>query len=334
MSTLSAPQHEYRDYAALLDDYYERGWTDGLPVVPPTPEMVAEFLAVVGLAPDVVVGAVPTRAVVVTAEHVAINAVMAGCRSDYMPVVLAAVRAHLSEKGNCHSVTGTLSGAAQAVVINGPARLRLDVNCKAGCFGPGWRANATIGRALRLVIRNVCRAVPNFLDRATYSTPARYSFCFGEDEEGSSPWVPMSVERGIPAGTSAVTVHSVMTMSSALDLTSRTPEGVLDSVAAHIRTRGVATDEWLGIDNTVMLVMGPEHRRFLVDAGWSKDDAAQLPLPAAEGGGTPGPHREAGGHPDRRRRGAGHVRDLGALPPPGVGHHRTGRPRTRGITRR
>jgi len=287
VSTLSAPQHEYRDYAELLDDYYERGWTDGLPVVPPTPDLVAGFLAAAELEPDTVLGAVPTRSVVVTAEHVAINAVMAGCRAEYMPVVVAAVRAHLDEKGNCHSVTGTLSGASQAVVINGPARLRLDVNCTAGCFGPGWRANATIGRALRLVVRNVCRAIPNFLDRATYSTPARYSFCFGEDEEGSAPWLPMSVERGIPEGTSAVTVHSVMTMGSALDLTSRTPEGVLDSIAAHIRTRGVATDEWLGIDNTVMLVMGPEHRRFLVDAGWSKDDARAYLFPKLKEGERP-----------------------------------------------
>ena len=287
VSTLHAPRHEYHDYSELLDDYYARGWTDGLPVVPPTPALVDEFLAVAGLTPEVVIGEVPTRAVVVTAEHVAINAVMAGCRSDYMPVVVAAVRAHLREKGNCHSVTGTLSGAAQAVVINGPARMQLDVNCTAGCFGPGWRANATIGRALRLVIRNVCRAIPNFLDRATYSTPARYSFCFGEDEEGASPWVPMSVERGIAAGTSAVTVHSVMTMSSALDLTSRTPEGVLDSVAAHIRTRGVATDAWLGDDNTVMLVMGPEHRRFLLDEGWSKDDARAYLFPRLVDGEQP-----------------------------------------------
>jgi hypothetical protein len=271
VSTLHAPRHEYRDYSELLDDYYARGWTDGLPVVPPTPALVDEFLAVAELAPEVVIGEVPTRSVVVTAEHVAINAVMAGCRSDYMPVVVAAVRAHLSEKGNCHSVTGTLSGAAQAVVVNGPARLRLDVNSKAGCFGPGWRANATIGRALRLVIRNVCRAIPNFL----------------EDEEGSSPWVPMSVERGIAEGVSAVTVHSVMTMSSAVDLTSRAPEGILDSVAAHIRTRGVATDEWLGIDNTVMLVMGPEHRRFLVDAGWSKDDARNYLFPLLKEGERP-----------------------------------------------
>ena len=201
-------------------------------MVPPTPELVAEFLAAAELDPDVVIGAVPTREVTVTAEHVAINAVMAGCRREYMPVVIAAVRAHLNEKGNCHSTTGTLSGAAQVVIVNGPARTRLDVNCTAGCFGPGWRANATIGRALRLVIRNVCRSIPNFLDRGSFSTPARYSFCFGEDEEGS-PWIPMSVERGVPEGTSAVTVASVMTMASALDLASRTPEGILDTIMPH-----------------------------------------------------------------------------------------------------
>jgi len=101
MTTLHAPRHEYLDYAELLDDYYARGWTDGLPVVPPTPELVTEFLAVAALEPDTVLGGVPTREVVVTAEHVAINAVMAGCRAEYMPVVVAAVRAHLSEKGNC-----------------------------------------------------------------------------------------------------------------------------------------------------------------------------------------------------------------------------------------
>ena len=272
MSTLSAPRHEYTDYAALLDDYHDRGWTDGLPVVPPTPELVERFLDAGRLAPDTVLGEVPTREVVVTAEHAAINAVMAGCRAEYMPVVAAAVRAHLHEKGNCHSTTGTLSGAAQVVIVNGPARLALDVNCGLGCFGPGWRANATIGRALRLVIRNVCRAVPGFLDRGSFSMPARYSFCFGEDEE-ASPWVPLSQERGIPEGTSAVTVASMMSMASAVDLTSRTPEGICDSVVRLIRQKGVATDDWLGEGSNVVVVMGAEHRRFLVEAGWSKDDA-------------------------------------------------------------
>jgi hypothetical protein len=292
MTKLQAEQHAYDDYASLVDDYHARGWTDGLPVIPPTPELVADFLAAAGLEPDEVLGTVPTREVTVTAEHAAINAVMAGCRRDYMPVVVAAVRAHLREKGNCHSTTGTLSGAMQVVIVNGPARTALDINCTAGCFGPGWRANATIGRALRLVIRNVCRAIPNFLDRGSFSTPARYSFCFGEDEEGS-PWVPLSIERGIPAGTSAVTVHSAMTMGAATDFTSKTPEGVLDSIARAIRARGTASDRWLGDETNVVLVVGPEHRRYFIEAEWSKADAraylwSRLQEPAKPGEGRVG----------------------------------------------
>lgn len=279
VAALRASRREYDGYGDLLEDYFAQGWTDGLPVVPPTPALVEGFLAAAQLAPETVIGEVPTREVTVTAEHVAINAVMAGCRADYLPVVVAAVRAHLSEKGNCHSTTGTLSGAAQVVIVNGPARQALDINCTAGCFGPGWRANATVGRALRLVIRNVCRAIPNFLDRATFSTPARYSFCFGEDEEGSD-WLPMSVERGIPAGTSAVTVASMMTMGAATDFASRTPEGVAASIAKAIRQRGTAGDVWLGDDTNVVVVIGPEHRRYFVEAGWSKADvrAALWPL--------------------------------------------------------
>jgi hypothetical protein len=271
VTALQAERHTYIDYYELQEDYFNRGWTDGLPIVPPTPELVEQFLDAAGLAPETVLGAVPTREVVVTAEHVAINAVMAGCRPDYMPVVVAAVRAHLHEKGNCHSTTGTLSGAAQVVIVNGPVRTELDINGKSGCFGPGWRANATIGRALRLVIRNVCRAVPNFLDRATFSTPFRYSFCFGEDEEGTK-WNPMHVERGFEPGSSAVTVASAMYVLPANNQNARKPEDVLDVIVEAMRRQGSSGDKWLGEDNSIVLVMGPEHRRFFDDEGWSKAD--------------------------------------------------------------
>jgi hypothetical protein len=290
MVTINAPRQQYADEADLLADYYAKGWTDGLPIVAPTPERVESFLGASGLDPATVLGEVPTRQVVVTAEQVAINTVMAGGLPEYMPVVVAAVRAHLREKGNCHSTTGTLSGAAQAVIVSGPARGALDINCLAGCFGPGWRANATIGRALRLVIRNACRAIPNFLDRASFSTPARYSFCFGEDEEGSD-WLPLSVERGVPPGTSAVTVASAMTVIPATDFVSRTPEGVVASIANAIRLRGTASDVWLGDNTSVVVVIGPEHRRYFTETGWSKADvrAALWPLlmaPSNPGEGT------------------------------------------------
>lgn len=271
VSQVKAERHEYDSYDALLEDYYERGWTDGLPVVPPTPEKVASFLSAAGLAPGDVLGEVPTREVVVTAEHAAINAVMAGCRAEYMPAVVAACRAHLHEKGNCHSTTGTLSGAAQAVILNGPVRREIGVECGAGCFGPGFRANATIGRALRLVIRNVCRAIPGVLDRASFSTPARYQFCFGENEEESA-WTPLHVERGFAPEDSTVTVASVMSMLSATDFASRDPEGICSSILGVVLTKFVATDRWLGDGTNLVLVVGPEHQRFFDRAGWSKDD--------------------------------------------------------------
>ena len=270
-SVLQADRREYGSYDELLEDYFERGWTDGLPIVAPTPEKVAAFLAAAGLDAADVVGEVPTREVVVTAEQAAANAVMAGCRPEYMPAVVAALRAHLHEMGNCHSTTGTLSGAAQAVILNGPVRSELGVACGAACFGPGFRPNATIGRALRLVIRNVCRAIPGVLDRASFSTPARYQFCFGEDEEDSS-WRPMHVERGFAPEDSTVTVASVMNMVSAVDFHSRTPEGICDSILGVILSRFVATDRWLGDGTNLVLVVGPEHRRFFDRAGWSKDD--------------------------------------------------------------
>ena len=180
--------------------------------------------AYAGLAPDVVLGEVPTREVVVTAEHAAINAVMAGCKVEYFPAVVAAVRAHLDPMGNCHSTTGTLSGAAQVVVINGPIRNEIGVHSYSGCFGPGFRANATIGRALRLVIRNVCRAIPGFLDRASFSWPLRYSFCFGENEEASN-WTPLHVQRGYRPDQSTATVFSIMKFAPSAICIAAPPRG-------------------------------------------------------------------------------------------------------------
>jgi hypothetical protein len=167
--TFTSERHSFEDYDDAAEAFFERGFTDGLPVVTPTPEKVQATLDAGALAPDTELGTLPTRNVVVTAEKVAINAVMAGCKPEYFPVVVAAVRSLLQPKANAHSTTATLAGAAHAVVVNGPARLALEIECGQACFGPGFRANATIGRALRLVIRNVCRTVPGVLDRASFS---------------------------------------------------------------------------------------------------------------------------------------------------------------------
>jgi hypothetical protein len=171
-----------------------------------------------------------------------------------------------------------LSGAIQVVIVNGPVRNELGIACGAGCFGPGFRPNATIGRALRLVIRNVCRAIPGFLDRASFSSPMRYSFCFGENEEASD-WVPLHVQRGYRPEQSTATVHSMMRFVAASDFTSRTPEGVLESISSELRYHGIGGDRWLGENHNVVLVLGTEHQRYFLDEGWSKADMQEYLWP-------------------------------------------------------
>lgn len=273
----AAATYEYADEAAAVEDYFRQGFTDGLPVVPPTPERVRAMLDAAGLDGAEVVGEVPTRDVVVTAEVVAVNAVMAGCLPAYFPLVVAAVRAHLRPMGNAHGTTATLAGAAQAVIVNGPVRHELGIESGQGCFGPGFRANATIGRALRLVVRNACHSVPGVLDRATFSWPLRYSFCFAEDEEAPG-WEPWHVQRGFAPDDSVVTVHSVWEFVHTIEHDT-TPEGIVDSIVTVARQRGMGHDRWCGDDRGVVLVVGLEHQQRLVAAGWSKSDVQQHAWP-------------------------------------------------------
>ncbi len=276
-SPLESSTYGYDDDAAAIEDFFERGFTDGLPVIPPTPARVEAMLAAGGVAPDAVLGEVPTRNVVVTAEKIAINAVMAGCKPEYFPAVVATVRAFLQPKANAHSTTATLAGAAHAVMINGPVRKEIDVECGQASFGPGFRANATIGRALRLVIRNVCRTVPGVLDRATWSWPLRYSFCFGEDEERSD-WTPLHVQLGYAPDDSVVTVQSVMRMTPITEFAPEAKE-IADAFWQIARVDGLGRDEWAGDDRSVVLVIGLEHQRRFVDDGWSKEQLAEYLYP-------------------------------------------------------
>ena len=271
--TFSSSQHSFDTFEDALEGQFDLGVTDGLPVIPPTPERVQAMLDAAGLAPDAVLGEVPTRDVVVTAEKVAINAVMAGCRPEYAPVVIAAVRAFLQPKANAHSTTATLAGAAHAVIVNGPVRHELGVHGGQAAFGPGFRANATIGRALRLVIRNVCRTVPGVLDRASFSWPLRYSFCFAEDEEATA-WTPLHVKLGYDRDDSVVTVQSVMRLFQVTEFAPE-PEAILTTAYEIARHMGLQRDEWAGDGRSVVLVIGPEHYRRLVDDGWTKESIAE-----------------------------------------------------------
>jgi hypothetical protein len=245
---------------------FARGWTDGLPVVAPTVERVARMLTGTTRAPDEIVAVIPPDLVDCTVEKVAVNAVLAGCRPEYLPVVLAAVEAACTDEFNAHGLLATTWFSGPLVVVNGPIARAIGMNSGGNALGQGNRANATIGRALQLVIRNVGGGRPGEVDRATLGNPGKYTFCFAEDEAGS-PWEPLSVERGIAPGTSAVTLFAAEGVRGVVDQLSRAPESLARSFAACLRT--VAHPK-LPMVWDAILVVSPEHGRVFREAGWSK----------------------------------------------------------------
>jgi hypothetical protein len=260
----------FDDYDSYFDDVVARGGTDGLPVAPPTKALVKASLEAAGLESTDVLGEIPTREVVLDAERVAINAVMAGCLPEYFPVVAAGARAWCHPLANGHGTTATLSGSSHPVIVNGPIARRLGFSSGAGCMGPGFRPNATVGRALRLMMRNMAWAIPGFSDRAAFSHPARYSFCLGEDEEATS-WNPLHVERGFEADEDVVTVASntdIFTFASDVE----NPEELLDGLASLARARPIHVDFFVGEWRSVVILVGEQHRQALERNGWSKED--------------------------------------------------------------
>jgi len=217
-------------------------------------------------AADEVVAAVPPDYAECTVEKVAINAVMAGCLPEYLPVVLAAVEAVCTDAFNIHGVLATTYFVGPMIIVNGPVARAIGMNSGTNALGQGTRANATIGRALQLVIRNVGGGRPGEVDRATFGQPGKYTFCFAEDEAGS-PWEPLSVERGLPPGASAVTVFAAEGPRGVFDQRSRTPESLARSYAACLRT--VAHPKFVG-DYDAVIVVSPEHGRVFRKGGWSK----------------------------------------------------------------
>jgi hypothetical protein len=248
----------FASYQAFLESFEVNDWGDGLPVVPPTPEKVARFLDRAGLAAADDLG----LRVPLSAEQIAIVAVLAGCQAEHLPVVIAAVRAHFSR-----SECAGLGGPALCVIVNGPVRKALDIRCGPQCFGPGFPSNASIGRALDLVVRQA--EGPPGGEAGAFSTPDAYSFCFGEDEE-NGPWEPLHVERGFEAQDSTVTVHSVLASLPSTDITSESPEGVLDTLADTLRSRAAMAGRWPGRAIEPAFIVGAEQQRIFADAGWTR----------------------------------------------------------------
>jgi hypothetical protein len=242
---------------------YARGWTDGLPVVPPTEALVARMVASGPWAPDHVLLHEPVRDRAVTAEKAAINAVMAGCRPEYFPVVGAALIAIGRPEFELHGPATSTGGAALMVIVNGPVRQRLGVQAGANLFGPGVRANATIGRALRLILLNCLDCRPGILDKSTQGWPGKYALCFAEHEE-ASPWEPLSVSRGFRPDQSTVTVFAAESGHNVLSHGTRSPERLLALFADTMAGLGSMSP------GPSVIVLAPEHAGHLRGTGWDR----------------------------------------------------------------
>jgi hypothetical protein len=265
-SKLRARRVETAEQEDDFEAMYARGWSDGLPLVPPTEERVLAMLEGTTRAPDEEVALVPPDLVACSVEKVAINAVMAGCKPEYLPVVLAAVETACSDAFNMHGLLATTMPAGPVIIVNGPIRREIGMNSGMNAFGQGNRANSTIGRALQLVVRNVGGGRPGEVDRATHGNPGKLAFCFAEDEEGS-PWEPLSVALGARPGTSTVTLFPGEGPRCIVDQLSRDPESLARSYAVNLRT---LHHPKLLIAFDCILAVGPEHARVFREAGWSR----------------------------------------------------------------
>ena len=266
----SSLQSRRVELASLEDEWeamWDRGWSDGLPVVPPTEARVIRMLEGTTRDPSEVVAVVPPSLVECTVEKVAVNAVMAGCAPEHLPVVIAALEAVCTDEFNMHGVLATTMSVGPVLVVNGPVAERIGMNSGLNSLGQGNRANSTIGRALQLVVRNVGGGHPGGVDRATFGSPAKVGFCFAEDEAGS-PWTSLAESRGWRADQSTVTVFTGESPRIFADERSRTPDSLTRHLAQALQAT-VSPRMMLGMD--AMLVLSPEHMARYADAGWSRD---------------------------------------------------------------
>jgi len=275
--TLHAAVYELADAFDVNELYQQKGWTDGLPIVPPTEERIWACLEAVALAPTAIVGIEHVRQRPISAEKVAINAVMAGCLPTYMPVVVAILRAMCQEPFNLHGSAASTGGSAPFIVVNGPIRQTLGMNATHNVLANGHRANASIGRAIRLVLMNVLGYIPGQLDRSTLGHSGKFTCCIAEDEEDSA-WLPLAQERGVLPGQSAITVMASEAPRQILNEWTQNPEEILETFAAEMRHNMLTYSVWSG---NYALIIPKQLRELLLAAGWSKQDVREYIFRAA-----------------------------------------------------
>jgi len=265
---LAATTFDVADMAAAVELCFEKKWTDGLPVVPPTPEAVERVIEYLGRDPAAAIGVIPPRDGVATIEAIAINCVMAGCKLEYVPFVIAAVEAMQEERFNLNGVQTTTHSCAPLVIVSGPAVKRLGFNTRESALGHGCRASATIGRAVRLILWNVGGGYPGAPCKTTHGHPGYFSYCVAEDAE-TNPWEPLHVERGFRPDETVVTVCAVEGPRLVGTGSGYSPiEDVLYMIADSIATLGCNT-----ISGAEMaLLIDPMSAKALAGAGLSKLD--------------------------------------------------------------
>ncbi|MCI0788992.1 MAG: hypothetical protein J4N88_05370 [Chloroflexi bacterium] len=246
---------------------YDQGWTDGLPIIPPSQDLVERFVIASGREPQESIAVVPPRKGRATVEVIAINAVMAGCRPEYMPALIAAVEALIDPSFPLELIQVTTNPMTPLLLFNGPIRDQLDINYGAGCLGPGWRANATIGRAIRLVLLNAGGALPGIYSKSSFASPLRYTFVLGENEE-ENPWTPFHVDQGFGPEDSTVTVFRATNYVNISGGEGVGPEEILRHIATAMPPM------YLGGEGA-MLLLGVNHARSLYDFGLSKQEIQQ-----------------------------------------------------------
>jgi hypothetical protein len=267
---------------AINNLFYERGWTDGLPIVPPTAERVRLMISGSKLNAQEEIAVLPPKMGSATVEKIAINAVMAGCLPEYMPVIIAAVEAVADDKFKLLGVQSTTHPCGVLIVVNGPISKKLQINSNGNAFGSGNKANATIGRALSLVLLNIGGGIPGQIDKSTQGNPCKYTYCVAENEE-ANPWQPFHVEKGFHPEDSTVTVFAAEGPHNINDHDSTSGIGILKTIAATMATAG--NNNFIFFSGEPVLMLGPEHAAAIAGDGFSKEQVkeyifenARLPL--------------------------------------------------------
>ncbi len=269
-ASLASRSYAIEDVSAAQEFYHSRGWTDGLPIVPPTPEAVGACLDWAMTPPDQLIGIEPVRGVPITAEKLAVNAVMAGCLPMHFPVVLAAFGAMLRPEFLLHGATASTGGCAVLIVLNGPIRREIGASGTFNALGNSDRATSVIGRAIRLALINTLEVRPGGIDRSTLGHPGKFTYCVAEDEEDTT-WLPLANQRGVPEGASAVTVMAAGAPRQIMNEWTIAPEEILETFAAEMRANLLHYSIHAG---NYALIVPKQLRDHLHAAGWSKEDIA------------------------------------------------------------